>query len=72
MEKEVNDVSSIPRGESIAFGASEKPFGEIDESQIQGFENDEEEFLNTVKTGKNNERMQTMMTKPNKKSTIVG
>ena len=53
MEKEFNDESSMPRGESIAFGASENPLGEITQSQIQGFENDEEEFMNTVKTGKN-------------------
>ena len=70
MQKEFNDVSSMPRGESIAFGASENPLGEITQSQIQDFENDEEEFMNTVKTGKA-DRQQTMMTKPNKKSTIV-
>ena len=34
MEKEINDVSSMPRGESIAFGVSENPLGEITQSQI--------------------------------------
>jgi len=35
MEKEINDIDSIPRGESIAFSSNEKPMGEIEPESFE-------------------------------------
>ena len=39
MEKDINDVESMPRGESVAFGVGDEPYGEIT-SGDKTFDND--------------------------------
>ena len=56
--KEMNDMSSMPRGESVAFAVTDKPYGEINQySDDKMYEDDEAEFLETVKKGTNKDRL---------------